>query len=137
MASSDDDFWAEHGLMDPEEDASTPEEVSALRKFAEAYNTTVPLPVNSAARQLMSLSEDRVPCDGSFDKGERTAWLLWDAGIAMPHHQRAILALVDAVQALPRLEATPEQESRFGSTKLERWKAMTDFWEIWDETYSR
>ncbi|KAL2015290.1 hypothetical protein VTK56DRAFT_5897 [Thermocarpiscus australiensis] len=132
----DDEFWAEHGLMEPEEDASTPEEVAVLREFVEAYNTANALPADSAARRLMSLCEDRVPCDGPFDKGERTAWLLWDAGIAMPHHQRAILALVDAVQTLPRLEATPEQESRFGA-KLERWRAMEDFWQIWDETYSR
>jgi len=136
MDLSDDEYWAGYGLMDPEEQPTTPEEVSTLRSFVETYKTSNPIPASEAARQLMSLSEDRVPCEGDgFDKGSRIAWLLWDVGIEMPHHQPAILVLVEAVQALPRLETTPEQEQRFGAAKLERWRSMEEFWEIWQDTY--
>lgn len=130
---SGEEDWTSFGQMDPEEDTSTPEEAAALRQFVQAYNTTNPVPADETARRLMSLSEDRVPCDGVFDKGQRIAWLLWDAGIYMPQHQVAILVLVDAVMALPRLDTTPEQETRFAG-KLERWKGLEDFWGIWQET---
>lgn len=132
---SDNEDWTSFGLMDVEEDISTPEEASALREFVEAYNTSTPVPSDEAARRLMSLSEDRVPCDGDFDKGLRVAWLLWGAGIKMPQYQVAILVLVDAAMALPRLDATPEQGARFTAGKLERWRSMENFWDIWQETY--
>lgn len=116
------------------EDTSTPDEASALRDFVQAYNTTSALAAEETARRLMSLNEDRVPCDGVFDKGQRIAWLLWDVGIYMPQHQVAVLVVIDAVMALPRLDATPEQETRFAG-KLERWRKMEDFWDIWNDTY--
>jgi hypothetical protein len=86
----------------------------------------------------MSLNEDRTPCDEPFDKGQRVTWLMWDAGLLMPQHQTAILVLIDAVRAMPRLEATPEQEARFGN-KLERWRRLDfceDIWHrLWESTY--
>ncbi|KAG7288125.1 hypothetical protein NEMBOFW57_007648 [Staphylotrichum longicolle] len=135
--TTDDDRWASFGQMDPDEDLSTPEEVAALREFAEAYRTAEQPPlVAEAARRLMSLSEERVPCDGDHDKGSRVAWLLWQAGLAMPHHQTAILEVVDAVEAMPRLEATEEQERRFGKEKLEKWRGLEEFWcGFWGEKY--
>lgn len=137
--TTDDDRWAYFGQMDPDEDPSTPEEVAALREFAEAYRTAEQPPsaaAAAAARQLMSLSEERVPCDGDYDKGDRVARLLWEAGLAMPHHQTAILEVVDAVGAMPRLEATEEQERRFGEEKLEKWRGLEEFWcGFWVEKY--
>lgn len=68
--------------MDPifEEDISTPEEAIAVRQFVQAYNTAKPIPAEEAARSLMSLNEDRTPCDDPFDKGQRVSWLIWDVG---------------------------------------------------------
>ena len=137
---SDPEDWSEFGLMYIEEDTSTPEEVSALREFVEAYNTPNALDAEETARKLMSLNEDRVPCDGDFDKGWRIGWLLYEVGIQMVQYQVAILVLADAVMALPRLDATPEQEVRFGKEKLERWRKLEVFWydcwsERWDSMY--
>ncbi|KAA8619431.1 hypothetical protein SMACR_09263 [Sordaria macrospora] len=127
---SDPEDWSDFGLMDNEE-SSTPEEAAALREFVQAYYTPNALNAEETARKLMSLNEDHVPCDGDWDKGERIAYLLWDVGIEMVQHQVAILVLVDAAMALPRLDATPEQEVRFGAEKLERWRSMEDFWDVW------
>lgn len=136
---TDEECWAEFGQMAPGDVSATPEEVKALREFAEAYRTENPIPAAEAARSLMSLDEDRVPCEGddeSSDKGERIAWLLWDAGIEMPHHQPALLAVIDAVMAMPRLEATPEQERRLGPALLEKWRTLEQFWiDCWGERY--
>ncbi|KAK3396916.1 hypothetical protein B0T20DRAFT_480518 [Sordaria brevicollis] len=128
---SDPEDWSDFGLMDLNEESSTPEEAAALREFVQAYHTPNALNAEEAARRLMSLNEDQVPCDGDWDKGERIAYLLWDVGIEMVQHQVAILVLVDAAMALPRLDATPEQEVRFGAEKLERWRSMEDFWDVW------
>ncbi|KAK3491766.1 hypothetical protein B0T13DRAFT_477631 [Neurospora crassa] len=134
---SDPEDWSEFGLMDVEEDTSTPEEVSALREFVQAYHTPSALNAETA-RKLMSLNEDHVPCDGDFDKGRRIAWLLYDVGIQMVQYQVAILVVADAVMALPRLDATPEQEVRFGKKKLERWRKLEDFWYYcWNERWDR
>lgn len=113
-----------------EEDISTPEEATAVREFVQAYNTASPKPVDEAARRLMSLNEDRIPCDGPLDKGERVCWMLWDVALKMPQHQTAVLVLIDAVRALPRLDATPEQEVRFGK-KLELWRTLDKWEDIW------
>ncbi|KAL2022137.1 hypothetical protein VTK56DRAFT_5966 [Thermocarpiscus australiensis] len=141
VRQTDEECWAEFGQMVPGDVCATPEEVNALREFAEAYRTENPIPAAEAARRLMSLDEDRVPCDGdaeSSDKGERIAWLLWDAGIDMPHHQPAILAVIDAVMSIPRLDATPEQERRLGPTLLEKWRTLEKFWDdCWWERYQR
>ncbi|EGZ73974.1 hypothetical protein NEUTE2DRAFT_149865 [Neurospora tetrasperma FGSC 2509] len=135
---SDPEDWSEFGPMDVEEDTSTPEEVSALREFVQAYNTPSALNAEETARKLMSLNEDHVPCDGDFDKGRRIAWLLYDVGIQMVQYQVAILVVADAVMALPRLDATPEQEVRFGKKKLERWRKLEDFWYYcWNERWDR
>lgn len=128
---SDPEDWSDFGLMDLNEESSTPEEAAALREFVQAYHTPNALNAEETARKLMSLNEDHVPCDGDWDKGERIAYLLWDVGIEMVQHQVAILVLVDAAMALPRLDATPEQEVRFGAEKLERWRSMEDFWDVW------
>jgi hypothetical protein len=127
--TTDADRWASFGQTDPDEDPSTPDEVFALRAFVEAYRaaeTSTPSSPSAAetARRLMSLSEDRVPCDGEYDKGYRVAWLLWRAGLEMPHHQGAILEVVDAVGAMPGLEATREQVGRFGPGKMEKWRSQ-------------
>jgi hypothetical protein len=107
---SDAEDWAPFGLMDAtfEEDISTPEKATALREFVQAYKTANPVPADEAARRLMSLDEDRIPCDGPLDKGQRVCWLMWDVALTLPQHQTAVLVLVDAVRALPRLDATPE-----------------------------
>ncbi|KAL0471527.1 hypothetical protein QR685DRAFT_595919 [Neurospora intermedia] len=135
---SDPEDWSEFGLMYIEEDTSTPEEVSALREFVEAYNTPNALDAEETARKLMSLNEGRVPCDGDFDKGWRIGRLLYEVGIQMVQYQVAILVLADAVMALPRLDATPEQEVRFGKEKLERWRKLEVFWyDCWSERWDR
>ncbi|EAA32620.2 hypothetical protein GE21DRAFT_6573 [Neurospora crassa] len=135
---SDPEDWSEFGLMDVEEDTSTPEEVSALREFVQAYNTPNALDAEETARKLMSLNEDRVPCDGDFDKGWRISWLLYEVGIQMAQYQVAILVVADAIMALPRLDATPEQEVRFGKEKLERWRKLEVFWyDCWSERWDR
>ncbi|KAJ4398822.1 hypothetical protein N0V85_006183 [Neurospora sp. IMI 360204] len=135
---SDPEDWSDFGQMDVNEDTSTPEEASALREFVQAYNTPSALDAEETARKLMSLNEDRIPCDGDFDKGIRIAWLLYDVGINMVQHQVAILVVADAVMALPRLDATPEQEVRFGEEKLERWRTLEDFWgTCWNDRWDR
>ncbi|KAK3900846.1 hypothetical protein C8A05DRAFT_45396 [Staphylotrichum tortipilum] len=116
-SETEEECWAEFGQMVPGDVSATPEEVKALREFVEAYRTENPIPAAEAARSLMSLDEDRIPCEGddeSNDKGERIALLLWDVATVIPHHQPALLAIIDAVMAMPRLEATPEQERRLG-----------------------
>jgi len=136
---SDTEDWSGFGLMDPtlEEDISTPEEATAVREFVQAHNTASPVDAEEAAR--MSLNEDRIPCDGLLDKGERGTWMLWDVAIVMPQYQIAVLVLVDAIRALPQLDATPEQEARFGK-KLELWKTLDkwdDIWHrLWESVYS-
>lgn len=70
------------------------------------------------------------------DKGERVSWLLWDAAIDMPRYHLAILKLIEAIHALPRLERTEEQ-IRTGcfEDRLETWKSLEAFEYIWSETY--
>ncbi|KAK1777384.1 hypothetical protein QBC45DRAFT_188348 [Copromyces sp. CBS 386.78] len=64
--------WTSFGLMDPEEDTSTPDEVSALCEFVQAYNTsTSALAAEETVRKLISLNKDRVLYDGVFDKSRR------------------------------------------------------------------
>lgn len=128
---SDPEDWSGFGQIDINEDTSTPEEVTALREFVQAYNTPNALDAEETARKLMSLNEDHVPCDDAWDKGYRIGWLLYDVGIEMVQHQVAILVVADAVMALPRLDATPEQQVRFGEEKLERWRKLEDFWDNW------
>lgn len=90
----------------------------------------------------MSLAnEDRLIEERQSDvveKGERVSWLLWDAAIEMPRYQPAILKLVDAIRALPELDRTEEQTrtGRF-KDKLETWRSLEAFENIWSETYSR
>jgi hypothetical protein len=42
-----------------------------------------------------------------------------------------VLVLVDAVRALSRLDATPEQEARLGREKLELWRSLDKWDDIW------
>ena len=139
VPQTDDEQWAEFGQMVPGDVSATPEEVKALRDFAEAYRTENPIPAPEAARSLMSLDESRIPCDDeSNDKGCRIGWMLWEA-MDMVHHQPALVAIIDAVMAMPRLEATPEQERRLGPELLEKWRTLQEFWvDMWGELgYSR
>lgn len=46
----------------------------------------------------------------NIDKGERVAWLFWDVGMEMPRYQPAILKLLEARRALPKVDRTEEQE---------------------------
>lgn len=72
------------------------------------------------------------------DKGKRTGYLLWEAGINMPRHQPAILELVGAIQALPGVDMTTESEKTGRwKDKWDRWRDMEDFWEIWQDIYNR
>jgi hypothetical protein len=125
----EEEYWAQFGQLIPTDVSATPEEVKALRDFVEAYRTENPIPPAKAARSLMSLDEDRIPCDDKFnDKGERIGWMLWEVGTDVPHHQPALVAIIDAVMAMPRLEATPEQERRLGP-ELEKWRTLEFFWD--------
>lgn len=119
---------------EPDTDSQTPEEAAAVREFCQAYNTPTPVPAAEAARRLMSLDgEERLAHDypEAADKGVRVAWMLWDVAMLMPQHQTAVLVLVDAVRALPRLDATPEQVAQFGEKALEEWRSLEWWTDIW------
>ena len=125
-----------------EEDPPTLDEIQTLREFAERYGTSDAIPADDAARKLMSLvDEGRVVDERQnpvVDKGERVSWLLWDAAMYMPRYQPAILKLIEAIRALPELERTEEQirTGRF-EDKLETWRSLEAFTDIWSETDSR
>jgi hypothetical protein len=141
MSSSttqDNDEWECFYHPDPdEEDAPTLDEIQILREFVERYGTPHAIPADEAARRFMSLcNEDRQ--GDNVDKGERVAWLLWDAGIEMPRYQPAILKLVEAIRELPKLDMTEEQIRtwRF-KEKWERWRDMEAFENIWFKAWER
>ncbi|KAJ5636371.1 uncharacterized protein N7484_009684 [Penicillium longicatenatum] len=100
------------------------------------------IPAGDAARRFMSLrDEDSVIEERRLkgvDKGERVAWLLWDAAIEMPRYQPAILELVEAIRALSELDRTEEQfrSSRFQDT-LEMWRNLEAFEKIWQDNDTR
>lgn len=134
--------WERFTHPDPdEEDPPTLDEIQTLREFCERYGTPDAIPVNDAARHIMSLAdEDHVVDERQnpvVDKGERVSWLLWDAGIEMTRYQPAVLKLVEAIRALPELDRTEEQirTGRFND-KLERWRNLEKFENIWSDTYS-
>lgn len=140
--SSENELWAH--LADPGEGGEDPpraNEIRVLREFFEQFargpNATDPAATNVAARQLMSLvDEDSEVRWEHADKGNRIGYLLWEAGINMPRHQPAILELVGAIQALPGLDMTAEsEESGRWKDKLERWRSLEEFWEIWQDIY--
>lgn len=67
-------------------------------------------------------------------KGERVAWLLWDAGMEMPRYQPAILKLLEARRALPKVDRTEEQD------QVRTWvfKEWLEWWikmEAWDDVW--
>lgn len=135
--------WERFSHPDPdEEDPPTLDEIQSLREFAERYGTSDTIPADNAARKLMSLADEGRVVDERqndvVDKGERVSWLLWDAGIYMPRYQPAILKLIEAIRALPELERTEEQirTGRF-EDKLETWRSLQAFTDIWCETYLR
>lgn len=135
--------WECFSHPDPdEEDPPALDEIETLREFSECYNTSNAIPADIAARKLISLANEdrRIEKRQSdvVDKGERVSWSLWDAAIEMPRCQLAILKLVDAIRALPELDRTKEQirTGRF-KDKLETWRALESFKNIWPETYSR
>jgi hypothetical protein len=113
------------------------EEIQILREFVENYGTPEPIPAHDAARRLMSLRNETRQ-GPIVDKGERVSWLLWDAGIEMPRYQVAILKLIEAIRALPGLDRTEEQirKGQF-SDRLERWRTLEAFDNIWSETWDR
>lgn len=138
LPTTKDDEWAVFTHPEPdEEDPPTFEEIQVLREFVERYGTLHAIPADDAARRLMSLVNENRDSE-VVGKGERVAWLLWDAGIEMPRYQPAILDLVEAIQALPTLEMTEEQIRTWQfKEKWERWRNMEKFWDIWFETYQR
>jgi hypothetical protein len=130
-------FYPLRDESDPDEDPPTWREVQVLYDFVELFRTADAIPAASAAVCLMSLcEEDRLmeerPAE-QVDKGWRISDLLWGVALAMPHHQPAILELVDAVRALPELERTEEQiqKRQFEGPLLNRWKDLEQFEEEW------
>ncbi|KAJ5166780.1 uncharacterized protein N7482_005561 [Penicillium canariense] len=96
--------WERYSHPNPDEEDPPPpppptlDEIQTLQEFAERYSTSDAIPADDAARKLMSLAdEDRV--------------LLLDADIDMPRYQPAVLKLVEAIRALPKLERTETQIS--------------------------
>lgn len=125
-----------------EEDPPTLDEIQILREFTERYDTSNAISADDAARNLMSLADEGCVVDERqndvVDKGERVSRLLWDAAIEMPRYQPAILKLVEAIRALPKLERTEEQiRTRRFEHKLETWRSLEAFGNIWSGTYAR
>jgi hypothetical protein len=56
----------------------------------------------------------------------------------MPRYQVAILKIIEAIRALPGLDRTEEQinKGQF-SDRLERWRSLEAFDDIWSETWDR
>ncbi|OOQ82405.1 hypothetical protein PEBR_39204 [Penicillium brasilianum] len=135
--------WERFSHSDPdEEDPPTLDEIQILQEFTERYDTSDTISADDAARNLMSLADEGCVVDERqndvVDKGERVSWLLWDAAIQMPRYQPAILKLVEAIRALPELERTEEQiRTRRFEDKLETWRSLEAFENIWSETYAR
>ena len=121
MHSSDEEWWGQWGHCDLEEGGTTPHEVHALREYIEGQSEPL-----EAAKCLMTLREDQVPCDGDWDKGGRISWLIFDACMWFREKIPVILDLVDAVRAMPDLGMTDEQKVSFKDIWQE-WKYLAEF----------
>jgi hypothetical protein len=118
--TDEDEWWDRFGRMNVDE-PTTPEEVSSLRDYINGRTT-----VSLAAKRFMTLSEEKVPVDGDWDKGARVSRLLCFTALHFPSTQIAILDLVDEIRALPGLEMTEEQKARLEGT-WQDWNALTQF----------
>jgi hypothetical protein len=131
--SNNNDKWESY-ISRPENDSNPPTliEVRVLRRYVENFGTPNAVPIYEAGNDIMSLVHETTDMEEPIDKGGRVSWLLWDVGLDMPQHQRAILELVHWIPHIPHPERTRQQiRAGWFKDKMVDWMYMETFWGIW------
>ncbi|KAJ5583328.1 hypothetical protein N7535_001948 [Penicillium sp. DV-2018c] len=75
----------------------TANDVRVLRQYAEKFETSNAVPVLEAASNTVPLAQEIADMEEPVDKEQRVHWSLWDVGLDMPQHQRAILKMFSKI----------------------------------------